>query len=149
MCVFIEIKLPGYPREEAGQLSKDVVNRGLLEICAQRQPRGEKGSRFLLGPSDHPCACGLGADRVDETGDRLQFDQLHIEKIEAVLRYLSSRAGAAGLRVRAWFEGGTHDRIPRRAEQKASVDDLIDKLRHDRLGGNVCYHISGSRLTTA
>lgn len=143
MCVFVEIEVPDHPRQQAGQLSKELAKHGLLVISAQRQAKSEKGSRFLMGPADQPCACGLGGDRVDETGDKLEFDHSHIGEIEATLRFLLSRANAAGLRIRAYYVGAMHDRVPPLTECKATLDELIDKIRHDQLGGNVRYYIRG------
>ena len=143
MCVFVEIEIPGHPRSEAGRLSREALSRGLLAISAQRQVKSAAGSRFLLGPSDHPCACSLGGDRVDESGRELRFDQSHLEKIEATLRFLMSEAGVSGLRIRSYYAGGTHDPVPPLTDAEATLDDLLARFRKDRVGGNVRYNIRG------
>jgi hypothetical protein len=143
VCVFVEIEVPDYPRSQAGRLRNEAAQLGLLEISAQRQPKAERGSRFLLGPSDHPCACGLGADRVDETGEVLGFDQAHCGRIESLLSFLVGRAGPSGVHVCAYFQGGAHDRISPRRESNTSLEELVEIIRRNRLGGNVRYHVRG------
>lgn len=141
MCVFVEIELPDHPRSQAGRLRNEAARLGMLEISAQRQPKAERGSRFLLGPADHPCACGLGADRMDETGELLGVDPAHCGSIESLLRFLVGRAGPSGIHVCAYFQGGAHDAIPPRREASTSLGELIERLRRNRLGGNVRYHV--------
>ncbi len=141
MCVVVEIEMPSVPGRKAGQLSKELQNRGLSEIIAQRLVKGDVGSRFLLGPHDHPCACGLGAGRVDERGEALSFDHANLGRIEATLRLLPSRAGPEGLRVRAYYADGAIERVPPPIESKSTMDKLVDTIRSDRLGDNVRYHV--------
>src|SRR5687768_2144512 len=105
MCLLIEVVLPDLPSAEAGALTRAAVGTGVLEIRAKRQKRGEPGARFSLGEPGEGCACSLAGEEADWNAPYYVLRPEAGERLARTLEFLASRAGPAGLGVRAaWVD---------------------------------------------
>jgi hypothetical protein len=139
MCLFVELHLPGYSRREGGKLTTEVVDRGLLEVAARRQPKESEGALLFMGPRDNPCACNLGPEG-DERSETYAFARERLDAIDSTVRYLASRAGPRGLTFRAaYLRLGTWEELPTPEEARVTLDALVKIIRAGRVRKNVRY----------
>jgi hypothetical protein len=141
MCLLIEIHMPGVPRSAAGSMRSETAKLGLLELSAQRQSRDAVGSRFLLSEPNQGCACSLLGENPDWDHPYYELDPAHAGALEATLRFVADKAGAAGFSLRAAWLDGAYQGAPAKV-RVVRLAELLDDVCASRIGNNVRYDIS-------
>lgn len=143
MCLLIEVLVPGLSGAAAGQLTREVAGAGLLELHAQRQPRGASGALFLVSEPRQDCACSLSADDADWDAPHYTLRPDAAERLARTLEFLLARAGPDGLAVRAAWVDDARQPLAQTATPPVAVSALLADLRRARIANSRVYRISG------
>ena len=142
MCLLIEVALPGFPREQAGQLSREAARQGLLELQAQKSPKDQVGARYFLGEPGEGCACGLLGDNADLDQPYYLLNEEALPKLRKTLELVADQAGAPGFTLRAaWLDGAWED-APKASVRRMALRNLLAEIETGRIGANVIYQVA-------
>lgn len=140
MCLLIEVLLPDVPAPAAGRLTRAAAEAGLLELLAQRQPRGAGGARFLVGEPHQGCACSLLGDEADWDAPFYALRPGAVNPLAQTLAFLREHAGPAGMYVRGTWLSGALEPLGE-TSQPAAGSDLFKDLRAARLASSRVYRV--------
>lgn len=144
MCLLLEVELPGFPRTDAGKVTIEASSLELLALSAIRQAKSAKGSKFLIGPGIHGCACGLST--ASEDSEYFVFYNDAKEPLKEVIEFLAKKAGKSGLKLHVYYSGTTNAPIFKQLKKNLTLTDFVQHVINGRVRNNTIYSIESKQL---